>query len=486
MITLLNRLWGEPVNLREQHDALEFFNSLVDSLDEALKSLNATPVMSKILGGSFADQKICKDCPHRYSREEPFTALNIDIRNHSNLLDSLEQYVKGDLLEGANAYHCDKCNRKVDTVKRLCIKNLPPVLAIQLKRFDYDWERETAIKFNDYFEFPRILDMNPYTVRGLAKLDGEVIDEDLVACDDSTFEGGCSKYELSGIVVHSGQASGGHYYSYIQYKQADGSKKWYKFDDGDVSECKLDDDEEMKVQCFGGEYVGEMFDHMLKRMSSRRQKRWWNAYILLYRRVDTSEVNTLSSRLNELTIMDSLSPEHRLIKMPQAIQRSVEMQNIRFMHSRNLFSVEFFHFMKRLIHNNSPFIQGNKENVNDSAQHEISMACMDIASYFVFNTCFHSKKSLRGPALEWFDALSGHLRLNPTVRAWFAHFVLFKHPYRFCEYLLESPAPDVRSAFSKLIVFLCHLSLQDRMRLISLTNPNGSRKLFFVNLEMTL
>lgn len=52
------------------------------------------------------------------------------------------QYVKGDLLEGANAYHCDKCNRKVDTVKRLCIKKLPPVLAIQLKRFDYDWERE--------------------------------------------------------------------------------------------------------------------------------------------------------------------------------------------------------------------------------------------------------------------------------------------------------------------------------------------------------
>ena len=41
--------------------------------------------------------------------------------------------------------------------------------------------------------------------------------------------------------------------------------KWYKFDDGEVSECKMDDDEEMKVQCFGGEYMGEVFDHMLKR-----------------------------------------------------------------------------------------------------------------------------------------------------------------------------------------------------------------------------
>ena len=31
--------------------------------------------------------------------------------------------------------------KQVDTVKRLVIKKLPKVLAIQLKRFDYDWER---------------------------------------------------------------------------------------------------------------------------------------------------------------------------------------------------------------------------------------------------------------------------------------------------------------------------------------------------------
>lgn len=49
----------------------------------------------------------------RYECEESFTTLNVDIRNHQNLLDSLEQYVKGDLLEGANAYHCEKCNKKV-------------------------------------------------------------------------------------------------------------------------------------------------------------------------------------------------------------------------------------------------------------------------------------------------------------------------------------------------------------------------------------
>ena len=35
--------------------------------------------------------------------------------------------------------------------------------------------KDNTIKFNDYFEFPRELDMEPYTVQGLAKADGKII-----------------------------------------------------------------------------------------------------------------------------------------------------------------------------------------------------------------------------------------------------------------------------------------------------------------------
>lgn len=59
------------------------------------------------------DHFVCSFSCCRYECEESFTTLNVDIRNHQNLLDSMEQYVKGDLLEGANAYHCEKCNKKV-------------------------------------------------------------------------------------------------------------------------------------------------------------------------------------------------------------------------------------------------------------------------------------------------------------------------------------------------------------------------------------
>ena len=33
--------------------------------------------------------------------------------------------------------------------------------------------RESAIKFNDYFEFSREFDMEPYTVQGVAKIEGK-------------------------------------------------------------------------------------------------------------------------------------------------------------------------------------------------------------------------------------------------------------------------------------------------------------------------
>ena len=44
-------------------------------------------------------------------------------------------------------------------------------------------------------------------------------------------------------MVHSGQASGGHYYSYIKQRIQEESgvvDKWYRFDDVDVSECNVD------------------------------------------------------------------------------------------------------------------------------------------------------------------------------------------------------------------------------------------------------
>lgn len=230
------------------------------------------------------------------------------------------------------------------------------MLAIQLKRFDYDWEKECAIKFNDYFEFPRELDMEPYTVAGVAKLGDNMSTDSQLTKKNEQYENETvrsTKYRLVGVLVHSGQASGGHYYSYIIQRNKDKQKEhWYKFDDGDVTECKMDDDEEMKSQCFGGDYMGEIPDYMMKRMSYRRQKRWWNAYILFYERMDTiSEDTEMIRYISRLTI----TRPHQIMMSP-VIEKNVRKQNVQFMHNQMQYSLEYFQFVKKLLTCNSVYL----------------------------------------------------------------------------------------------------------------------------------
>eukprot|EP00897_Mesotaenium_endlicherianum_P008194 jgi/Mesen1/7402/ME000388S06619 len=148
---------GMPINLREHQDAFEFFTRLYDSVEETLKSIHYTPTLANIFGGTFAQQ-----------REEPFAAISVDVKNKRDLLESLESFVRGDLLEADNAYYCEQCKTKVDALKRACVKSLPHTLVVHLKRFDFDYETMQRLKLKDHFEFPLQLNMKPFTVEGLA------------------------------------------------------------------------------------------------------------------------------------------------------------------------------------------------------------------------------------------------------------------------------------------------------------------------------
>lgn len=107
----------------------------------------------------------------------------------------------------------------------------------------------------------------------------------------------------------------------------------------------MHEDEEMKAQCFGGDYMGEVFDNNLKRMQFRRQKRWWNAYMLFYTRCD-QKTTYIKSTKEQLSLADS---RQCILPMPEPIERSVRIQNIRFLHSRSIFTVEFFSFIRKLV-----------------------------------------------------------------------------------------------------------------------------------------
>lgn len=86
----------------------------------------------------------------------------------------------------------------------------------------------------------------------------------------------------------------------------------------------MHEDEEMKAQCFGGDYMGEIYDNNLKRMQYRRQKRWWNAYMLFYTRCDHRPV-PYEQGVEQLSLAES---KNFVLPLPKPIERSVRYVNI--------------------------------------------------------------------------------------------------------------------------------------------------------------
>nr|XP_006014607.1 PREDICTED: ubiquitin carboxyl-terminal hydrolase 24-like [Latimeria chalumnae] len=111
-----------------------------------------------------------------------------------------------------------------------------------------------------------MLNMEPYTVSGMARQDSSSEVGDIGRTSEQGSGGSPRKkvtltenYELVGVVVHSGQAHAGHYYSFIKDRRGCGKRKWYKFNDTVVEEFDLND-ETLEYECFGGEYRPKVYD----------------------------------------------------------------------------------------------------------------------------------------------------------------------------------------------------------------------------------
>lgn len=228
-------------------------------------------------------------------------------------------FIRPDILEGNNMYHCDKYDCKIRAQKRSFIDRLPSSLIVSLKRFEYDYQNMRRIKVNDYCEFPWEIDFKPWTKEGVQERDQklkeesqnqegnkqkdhtkdvkEVVDDNIddeeveveeVEMQEHQSQGGYSDiidesaskvkgsgqkkmkkegeeeekkeiksairgkkrneetmYELTGILLHSGGADSGHYYSIIKERK---SGKWLKFDDRNVTWF---DEKDIPNECFG-------------------------------------------------------------------------------------------------------------------------------------------------------------------------------------------------------------------------------------------
>ena len=136
----LKDLDGSSIDPMVQQDVDEFFIMFMDRLEGLIKGTKEEKIMNNLFQGVFANELICKDCPHYSEREEPFLAIILQVKNKSSVHESLKFYIEGEMLEGDNAYYCEKCEKKVNTLKRCCIKRMPNILFLVLKRFEFDFD----------------------------------------------------------------------------------------------------------------------------------------------------------------------------------------------------------------------------------------------------------------------------------------------------------------------------------------------------------
>lgn len=172
-------------------------------------------------------------------------------------------------------------------------------------------------KVNTHFSFPLKLDMTDYVEKTLLPQQyQEGIDAQKIA---SSINGEClsddgeideyedqREYNLIGVTVHTGNADGGHYYSFIKERNAlhgNQQDRWFLFNDAEV---KLFDPSQIEAECFGGEMTSKTYDTVSEKYLDFSFEKTNSAYMLFYERCPPSN-RTKSSNENELVPMSPSS-----------------------------------------------------------------------------------------------------------------------------------------------------------------------------------
>ena len=238
-----------------QHDVQEFCRVLLDNLENKMKNTKVVDTIPSLFKGRMKSYVKCKEVDFESSREECFYDLQLNVKNKSNVFESFKDYIEPEVLDGENKYDAGDLGLQ-PAEKGLKFLSFPPVLHLQLMRFQYDPLLDANVKVNDRFEFPDVLELD------------EFVDMQGKESEKSDFV-----YLLHAVLVHSGDFHGGHYVAFININLK-GPPKWCKFDDDVVSRVAHRD---AVTANFGGENpdgIGRPFT---------------NAYMLVYIRKSTAE-----------------------------------------------------------------------------------------------------------------------------------------------------------------------------------------------------
>lgn len=202
-----------------QHDVQELNRILMDTLELATRGSAVENKLNSLFVGAMKSYVKCVDVDYESSRVEPFWDIQLNVRGFQNLHESFQYYVEPELLTGENKYDAGGKFGYQDAKKGVFFQWFPPVLHLQLKRFEYDFMADDLVKIDDMYEYPNLIDLSAYL--------GDV--RESVRRQNWN-------YKLHGVLVHQGSVSNGHYYAMLKPYQKAGPRNtgWYRFDDDKV------------------------------------------------------------------------------------------------------------------------------------------------------------------------------------------------------------------------------------------------------------
>ncbi|KAG2213843.1 hypothetical protein INT47_001112 [Mucor saturninus] len=232
-----------------QHDVQEFNRLLQDSIEKKMRGTPANDSIKQLFVGRMKSYIKCLNVDYESSRSEDFYDIQLNVKGCKDLLESFKTYISEEILEGDNKYMASGHGLQ-DAKKGVIFESFPPVIHLQLKRFEYDMMKDSMVKINDRHEFPDEIDLEPFL-------------------SDSADRSESHKYALHGVLVHTGDLSGGHYFAFVRPTQ---ENKWFKFDDDRVTPASLN-------QVFEDNFGGETKN---VHPTYKPVKRFTNAYMLVY------------------------------------------------------------------------------------------------------------------------------------------------------------------------------------------------------------
>lgn len=91
------------IDVSVQMDVDEFYNLLFDRWESQILSDVGKKRFRGFYGGQIVQQIKSKECPHISERLEPFSAIQCDIQGKATLMESLNAYVGGEVMEGGQS-----------------------------------------------------------------------------------------------------------------------------------------------------------------------------------------------------------------------------------------------------------------------------------------------------------------------------------------------------------------------------------------------